>query len=57
MIRILFRCWKNRQPYDEQLYLTSLRRRSGLLGPALASVTGVKWTDVAGFNKLSGKNS
>jgi transposase len=56
-IRILFRCWKNRQPYDEQLYLTSLRRRSGLLGPGLASVTGVKWTDVAGFSKLSGKTS
>ena len=31
-IRILFRCWKDRKPYDEQLYLTSLRRRSGLLG-------------------------
>ena len=23
--RILFRCWKNRQPYDEQRYLQSLR--------------------------------
>ena len=32
-IRILFRCWKDRKPYDEQLYLTSLRRRSALIGP------------------------
>lgn len=56
-IRILFRCWKDRKPYDEQLYLTSLRRRSGLLGPGLASVTSVGWTTVAGFSKLSEKNS
>jgi transposase len=56
-IRILFRCWKDRRPYDEQLYLTSLRRRSGLLGPALASATCFEWTTVAGFSKLSEKNS
>jgi transposase len=56
-IRILFRCWKDRKPYDEQLYLTSLRRRSGLLGPVLASATCVGWKTVAGFSKLSEKNS
>lgn len=56
-IRILFRCWKDRKPYDEQLYLSSLRRRSGLLGPGLASATSVGWTNVAGFSKLSEKNS
>ncbi len=56
-IRILFRCWKDRLPYDEQLYLTSLRRRSGLLGPALTSVTSVGWKTVAGFSKLSEKSS
>lgn len=56
-IRILFRCWKNRQPYEEQLYLTSLRRRSDLLGPGLASVTRLEWTGVAGFSKLSEKNA
>jgi transposase len=54
-IRILFRCWKDRKPYDEQLYLTSVRRRGGLLGPGLASVTGVEWANVAGFSKLSEK--
>jgi transposase len=30
-IRILFRCWKNRQPYDPQLYLTALARRASPL--------------------------
>ncbi len=25
-IRILFRCWKNRTPYDEQVYLQSLQK-------------------------------
>jgi transposase len=52
-IRILFRCWKDRKPYDEQVYLTSLRRRNGLLGPTLASATSVGWKTVAGFSKLS----
>ena len=56
-IRILFRCWKDRKPYDEQLYLHSLRRRSSLLGNALASATSVEWANVAGFSKLSEKNS
>jgi transposase IS116/IS110/IS902 family protein len=54
-IRILFRCWKNGVPYDEQLYLTSLKRRSALLGHGLASATSVGWTTVAGFSKLSEK--
>jgi transposase len=26
-IRILFRCWQNRTPYDEAIYLNALRRR------------------------------
>jgi transposase len=56
-IRILFRCWKDRKPYDEQLYLTSLRRRSGLLGSGLASVTSIGWATVAGFSKLSEKKA
>jgi transposase len=56
-IRILFRCWKDRKPYDERLYLTSLRRRRGQLGPALAAATCIEWKTVAGFSKLSEKNS
>ena len=33
-IRILWRCWQDRQPYDEQRYLRSLRRQGiGLYAP------------------------
>jgi len=28
-IRILFRCWQNRQPYQEEVYLAARRRRAG----------------------------
>jgi transposase len=51
-IRILFRCWKDGKPYDEQRYLESLRRRGALLGE-LAPATGIQWKTVGGFQKLS----
>ena len=56
-IRILFRCWKDGKPYDEQLYLASQRRRGALVGPRLAAATSVGWKSVAGFSKLSEKTS
>jgi len=56
-IRIIFRCWKDGKPYDEDLYSNSLRRRGSLVGPALGSSTSVGWTTVAGFQKLSEKNA
>jgi transposase len=56
-IRIIFRCWKDGKPYDEQVYLQSLRRRESLLGPALASATKPEWKTVAGFQKLSANPS
>ena len=56
-IRIIFRCWKDGKPYDEQVYQKSLRRRGSLLGAALAPATGVGWKTVAGFQKLSANNS
>jgi transposase len=34
-IRILWRCWHDRKPYDEQRYLASLRRQGSPLTPAL----------------------
>jgi len=34
-IRIIFRCWKDRKPYDEQVYQNSLRRRRSLLADTL----------------------
>ena len=30
-IRILFRCWKDRKPYDEAKYIQALRRRGSVL--------------------------
>ncbi len=52
-IRIIFRCWTDRKPYDEQQYLQSTRRRSALLGPALSATTSIGWKSVAGFQTLS----
>jgi transposase len=34
-IRIIYRCWMDRQPYDEQQYLTSLRSRKSPLFPMI----------------------
>ena len=34
--RILFRCWKDHQPYDEAKYLEALRRRGSPLAAALS---------------------
>jgi transposase len=35
-IRILFRCWKERRPYDEETYIEALRRRGSPLAKNLA---------------------
>jgi transposase len=35
-IRILFRCWKERRPYDEETYIDALRRRGSTLGKHFA---------------------
>jgi transposase len=55
-IAILFRCWKNRVVYDEQIHLESLRKRKSPYVPVLApliDVTQVRWQSVAGFQKLT----
>jgi transposase len=36
-IRILFRCWQDRTPYDESVYLQALKRRSAPLLHSLAN--------------------
>src|SRR5947208_3097214 len=38
-IRILYRCWKTRTPYDEALYLRALQRRHSPLWLAAASLS------------------
>lgn len=47
-MRILFRCWQNRTPYDESAYLGALGRRSAS-EPGLEIV----WKRVAGFSKIT----
>lgn len=49
-IRILFRCWKDRTPYDEKIYLESLRRRAAHPQPDDT----FQWTNCGGFFKLGG---
>ena len=56
-IRIIFRCWKDGKPYDEQVYQNSLRRRRSLLADTLGGATGFTWKPVAGFQKLSKNNT
>jgi transposase len=38
-VRILYRCWKERRPYDEQVYLKSLQRRRSSLWLASMSLS------------------
>jgi len=52
-IRVLFRCWKDRKPYDEQVYLQSLQKRNSPLKGLLPSATGLGWKNVAGFQQFS----
>jgi len=58
-IRVLFRCWQNRTPYDEQIYLRALEKRHSPFAKAQASPepTGFKWETVAGFQKFSAENT
>jgi len=53
-IRIIFRCGKERPPYDERIYLQSLQKRRSPLGPP---ITALGWKTVAGLQKLSGNPS
>jgi len=51
-IRILFRCWKDGQPYDEQLYQASLQKRQASPKPPAADAQlKIGWETCAGFSK------
>jgi len=52
-IRIIYRCWKDGKPYDEEAYMETLRRRRSPLVGALALATSTEWKTIAGFQKLS----
>ena len=47
-IRTIFRCWKDGKPYNEEIYMQSLRRRGSLLVGASGVTTSAKWKTVAG---------
>lgn len=49
-IRILFRCWKERTPYDEQRYQQALRRRAS---PA-PTLPQLGWKPCGGFFRFAG---
>ena len=51
-IRILFRCWKDRTPYDEAVYKGSLAARRPYQ-QVTAAVVELQWKSVAGFRKSS----
>jgi transposase len=52
-IRILFRCWKDGQPYDEQIYLRALKRTGSPLIDSFQLDTQGEWKSVAEFQKFS----
>ena len=49
-LRILFRCWKNRCPYNEAQYAQALQQRAKQPIAATASVQ-IHWKSIAGFSK------
>ncbi len=53
-IRILYRCWKDRTPYDEAQYVQTLRRRQTTKPDATPTF---RWEQHAGFFKFAGASS
>jgi len=66
-MRVLFRCWQDRTPYDEAVYLRALEKHHSPLAQAsqpgstdslaAVTVTGLEWRTVSGFQKLCRKNA
>ncbi len=54
-IRVLFACWKNRTPYDEQVYLRALQNNRSRLSQILG--TQLKWKPAGGLQKLCSENA
>lgn len=49
-IRIFFRCWRDRQPYCEQTFLSARQAGSS---PCCSDVNQLQWKNCAGFSKLA----
>jgi transposase len=47
-IRIFYRCWRDRKPYSEQVYLQALSARARVA----AGIGDVQWKSCGGFSKL-----
>jgi transposase len=54
-IRIIHRCWVNREPYDERIFLAAQRRRNSPFASNDAAGDGIGFQNHAGFQKLTGK--
>lgn len=54
-IRILFRCWQDRKPYNAVLYETARQSRSQKL-EAPTSLVNIEWKTRSGFSKPAKKN-
>jgi transposase len=59
-IRIVFRCWKDREPYDDSRYEEALQRQhhkatAKSLQPSPFELP-VQWISCAGFQKIASKN-
>jgi transposase len=59
-IRIAFRCWKDRKPYDDSQYeailKTHAKRAAGLVQPSPLEMP-IQWISCAGFQKLAFKSA
>jgi len=56
-IRILFRCWKDKVPYDEIRHQEAIRRRRLSTDTPANPIVNLEWKTVAGFVKISAANS
>ena len=56
-MRILYRCWKDRQPYDERIFLDYQRRSRHFLGRDLVAAAAGPGKTQAGLTKLIVKQS
>jgi transposase len=54
-IRIVYRCWVNREPYDERIFLAAQRRRNSPFAAKDAARGGIEFQNQAGFQKLTAK--
>jgi transposase len=54
-IRIAYRCWVNREPYDESIFLAAQRRRNSPFAGKNAAYAKIEFQNHAGFQKLTAK--